>query len=87
MRRAVRAPLNSAHRVGRPCDYTLDPQDAGIDKAIMRLERKSFVKDGVIPEIQYLLLLPPDEAKAAFLPTQKLTVERQHVLRGSGWSA
>ena len=67
MRRAVRAPLNSAHRVGRPCDYTLDPQDAGIDKAIMRLERKSFVKDGVIPEIQYLLLLPPDEAKAAFL--------------------
>ena len=66
MHRAVRvAPLKSAHRVGRRCDFTLDPQDAGIDKAIRRIERKSFLKDGVIPEIQCLLLLPPDEAKAA----------------------
>ena len=68
MLRATRvAPLKSARRVGHRCDFTLDPQDSGIEKSIRRIERKSFLKDGVIPEVQYLLLLPPDEAKAAFL--------------------
>ena len=46
------APLKSARRVGRQGDFVLDPNDAGIDQSIRRIERKSFVKDGVIPEIQ-----------------------------------
>mmetsp|Transcript_4787 Transcript_4787/g.16692 ORF Transcript_4787/g.16692 Transcript_4787/m.16692 type:complete len:330 (+) Transcript_4787:402-1391(+) len=56
-----------ASRVGRPSDFVLDPKDPWIDESIRRIERKTFIKDGVIPEIQYLLLLPPAEAKAAFL--------------------
>lgn len=62
------APLKSASRVGlSSCDFVLDPGDAEIEASIKRIERKSFVKDGVIPEIQYLLLMPPAEAKAAFM--------------------
>jgi hypothetical protein len=45
----------------------LDPKDAGIERSIQRIERKSFIRDGVIPDIQVLLTLPAEEAKAAFL--------------------
>lgn len=45
----------------------LDPEDAGIEEAIQRIERKSFLRDGLIPEIQSLLVLPPQQAKEAFL--------------------
>ena len=66
--RAARvAPLKTSQRVGRRCDFTLNPHDAGIDKSIRRIERKTFLKDALIPEVQFLLLLPPDEAKAAFM--------------------
>ena len=40
---------------------------AGIDASIAKMERKAFVKMGVIPEIQALLAMPPDQAKEAFL--------------------
>lgn len=46
---------------------TLDPNDPGIEQAIQRLERKSFIKDGIIPEIQCLLRVPNREAKQAYL--------------------
>lgn len=67
--RAARvAPLKSASRVGLPsCDFVLDPNDASIEESIKRIERKTFIKDVVIPEIQYLLLMPPADAKAAFM--------------------
>lgn len=61
------APEKSVRHIGRTGDFVLDPNDVGIDTSIRRIERKSFVKDGIIPEIQHLLLLPPDEAKAAYL--------------------
>merc|ERR1711965_234086 len=61
------APSNSVRHVGRQGAFVLDPNDVAIDQSIRKIERKSFVKDGVIPEIQHLLLLPPDEAKAAYL--------------------
>ena len=61
------APRKSVRRVGRQGDFVLDPTDIGISQSIRRIERKSFVRDGVIPEIQHLLLLPPEEAKAAYL--------------------
>ena len=68
-RRAARvAPLKGASRVGlASCDFVLDPNDRAIEESIKRIERKTYVKDGLIPEIQYLLLMPPAEAKAAFI--------------------
>ena len=45
----------------------LDPNDAGISEAIRRLERKSFIIDGLIPEVQSLLALPAAHAKEAYL--------------------
>ena len=48
-------------------DVVLDPQDAGIEAAIVRLERKSFIRDGVIPEIQCLLRVPAPDAKQIYL--------------------
>ena len=45
----------------------LDPTDAGIEEAIQRLERKSFVQDGLIPEVQKLLALPAADAKQAYV--------------------
>lgn len=50
------------------CPPLLD-DDGAIDASIARIGRKSFVKDGLIPEVQSLLLLPPAEAKEAFLAT------------------
>ena len=44
----------------------LDPADAGITQAIKRLERKSFIKDVVIAEIQCLLRVPSRDAKHAY---------------------
>lgn len=68
-RRAARvAPLKGASRVGlASCDFVLDPNDRAIEESIKRIERKTYVKDGLIPEIQCLLLMPPAEAKAAFI--------------------
>ena len=48
-------------------DVVLDPQDAGIEAAIARLERKSFIMEGVIPEVLTLLAVPAPEAKHAYL--------------------
>ena len=48
-------------------EVVLDPLDAGIEAAIVRLERKSFIQDGVIPEIQQLLRVPAPEAKQMYL--------------------
>ena len=45
----------------------LDPDDTGIEEAIQRLERKSFITEGLIPEVQMLLALPPSQAKEAYL--------------------
>ncbi|CAD7965701.1 unnamed protein product [Amoebophrya sp. A25] len=45
----------------------LDPSDAGIEEAIQRLERKSFILAGLIPEIQSLLAVPAVEAKNAYI--------------------
>ena len=48
-------------------DVVLDSKDAGIELSIQRIQRKSFIRDTVIPEIQLLLILPAEEAKTAFL--------------------
>jgi hypothetical protein len=45
----------------------LDANDPGIERAIQRLQRKSFILDGLIPEIQCLLRVPSHEAKSAYL--------------------
>lgn len=67
-----RAVVGCRRRVA-PADATtasLLPDDAGgVDASIARMGRKSFVKDGLIPEVQSLLMLPPTEAKDAFLAT------------------
>ena len=47
----------------------LPDDDGAIDAAIAKIGRKSFVRDGVNPEVQSLLKLPPSEAKQAFLAT------------------
>lgn len=47
----------------------LDPNDQGITAAINRLERKSFIRDCVIPEVQCLLRVPNREAKHVYLQT------------------
>ena len=59
------ATAESVRRVGRQGDFVLDPTDIGISQSIRRIERKSFVRDGVIPEIQHLLLLPPEAVREA----------------------
>jgi len=48
-------------------EVVLDPTDAGIEEAIKRLERKSFIQDGLIPEVQKLLAVPAVQAKEAYL--------------------
>eukprot|EP00392_Amoebophrya_sp_AT5.2_P016760 g17056.t1 len=45
----------------------LDPSCPHIERAIQRLERKTFLFDGLIPEVQVLLAVPALEAKQAYL--------------------
>ena len=65
--RSVRPEIRNRRRDSVHRDVALDPHDAGIATAIARLERKSFIKDGVIPEVQRLLAVPTPEAKRAYL--------------------
>ena len=45
----------------------LDPDDVGIEEAIQKLERKAYIMEGLIPEVQQLLVLPPMQAKEAYV--------------------
>lgn len=45
----------------------LDPDDVGIEEAIQKLERKAYIMEGLIPEVQQLLVLPPTQAKEAYV--------------------
>merc|ERR1711924_518517 len=59
--------MGSGAKFERRRAVVLDAKDAGIELSIQRIERKSFIRDMVIPEIQLLLILPAEEAKEAFL--------------------